>query len=125
MVRILGGWIQTAYRSASWRLELQAQPGAGGVRPQGPVTPATGAVEEHVLDAVVVVEDTPGGGTPAGARPGAPVQRRRAMGRQLQPAGLAQRPDAQEAGDAAARVRVGLQDVHGAGVEHAAEVGRS
>ena len=50
------------------------------------------------------------------------MQRRRRMRGQRNREGVAQRADLQEAGDARAARRIGLQHIHRARFEHAAEI---
>ena len=84
-------------------LELEAQAGAGQVGPQRAPNRRQRAVEEQVLDPVVVVEILQVAETRQGAA-GVGVQRGRAVGRQRQRAGLAEGAGAQEPGDPAQRV---------------------
>ena len=80
-----------------------------------------GAVEQHLLDAHMIVEPLEVA-QPRHSATDMTMHRRGAMGRQVDVMGFAQRSDLQETGDAAAACGVGLQNVDGVGLQHAARV---
>ena len=102
---------------------LQLEPVAGAVE-VGPQCPAVGlghAVEQHRLDARVVVEvlevlELRGGAQRVN------VERRRGVSGQAQRARTAERTHAHQLGDPSAAGHVGLEHVHGARLEHPLEV---
>ena len=96
-------------------LELQAEPGSGHVRSQRAIMRIIDTIEKKPLDTHMIVEVFDVTEARHGAR-SVKVQRRRGVGREGNPVGIAERPYTQELSYSAAARRICLKYVHRLGV---------